>query len=144
MSNDRTKHKPDGTSTQAQDGAGKPRGLLLGGTAAVTASALGATALPKVAQAQQVQPGGNAPATAQLDRSKLPMPEPPFGGRIGRTYQDSPGEWPKLPAPPDGAPNVVIILLDDVGFGQVSTYGGPVPTTHLDQLDARRIPYTVF
>jgi arylsulfatase len=62
------------------------------------------------------------------------MPEPPFGGTIGQTYLDSKGEWPKLPAPPDGAPNVVIILLDDVGFGQVSTFGGPVPTPHLDDL----------
>jgi hypothetical protein len=55
------------------------------------------------------------------------MPDPPFGSTIGKTYQDFKSEWPKLPTPPDGAPNVVIILLDDVGFGQVSTFGGPVP-----------------
>src|SRR5262249_41176821 len=143
MSNDRTKLKPDDTASQAQEGV-KRRDLLLGGTAAVAASALGATSLPKAARAQQVPPGGSASATPQLDRSNPPMPEPPFGGRIGRTYQDSTGEWPKLPAPPDGAPNVVIILLDDVGFGQVSTYGGPVPTPHLDQLAARGLRYTRF
>jgi arylsulfatase A-like enzyme len=80
----------------------------------------------------------------QVDRSKLPMPQPPFGGKIGQTYQDSKSEWPKLPTPSDGAPNVVIILLDDVGFGQVSTFGGPVPTPHLDQLAASGLRYTRF
>jgi len=72
------------------------------------------------------------------------MPEPPFGGKIGKTYQDSVAEWPKLPAPPDGAPNVVIILLDDVGFGQVSTFGGPVSTPRLDELAARGLRYNRF
>src|SRR5262245_65526255 len=134
MSSDRTKLKSGDTASQAQDGV-KRRDLLLGGTAAVAASALGATSLPKAAQAQQVQPGGNAPATSQLDRSKLPMPEPPFGGRISRTYQDSTGEWPKLPAPPEGATNVVIILLDDVGLGQVSNCCGPDKTTHTGLYD---------
>ena len=78
------------------------------------------------------------------DRSKLPMPEPPFGGTIGTTYKESKADWPTLPAPPEGAPNVVIILLDDVGFGQVSTFGGPVPTPHLDDLASRGLRYTRF
>src|SRR5262245_48410093 len=80
----------------------------------------------------------------QIDRSKLPLPEPPFGGKIGKTYKESQSEWPKLPAPPDGAPNIVIILLDDVGFGQVSTFGGPVPTPHLDKLAQAGLRYTRF
>jgi hypothetical protein len=63
-----------------------------------------------------------------IDRTKLPLPEPKFHGKIGKTYVDSKEDWPKVPTPPKGAPNVVIILLDDVGFGQVSTFGGPVPT----------------
>lgn len=70
----------------------------------------------------------------EFDRSQLPLPEPPFQGKIGKTYQDSEAAWPELPAPPEGAPNVVIILLDDVGFGQVSTFGGPVPTPNLDNV----------
>jgi hypothetical protein len=77
-------------------------------------------------------------AKNKLDRSKLPMPEPPFKGKIGKTYLDSKAEWPKLPAPPEGAPNVVIILLDDVGFGQVGTFGGPVPHTEPGQTRGRR------
>jgi arylsulfatase len=72
------------------------------------------------------------------------MPDPPFGGTIGPTYKDSIGEWPALPQAPAGAPNVVIILLDDVGFGQVSTFGGPVPTPHLDRLAAQGLRYNRF
>jgi hypothetical protein len=64
------------------------------------------------------------------------MPEPPFKNKIGKTYKQSKSEWPELPKAPKGAPNVVIILLDDVGYGQASTFGGPVPTPHLDKLAA--------
>lgn len=78
------------------------------------------------------------------DRSRLPMDEPPFGGKIGATYQQSTAEWPELPTPPKGAPNVVIILLDDVGFGQASTFGGPVETPALEALAARGLRYNRF
>ena len=64
---------------------------------------------------------------AAQDRSVIPLPEPAFEGKIGETYKNSEGAWPKLPAPPAGAPNVVVILLDDVGFGQTGTFGGPIP-----------------
>ncbi len=82
--------------------------------------------------------------TTQLDRSKLPIPEPPFGGKIGKTYKESKSEWPALPQPPKGAPNVVIILLDDVGFGQASTFGGPVPTPSLEKLASEGLRYNRF
>lgn len=82
-------------------------------------------------------------AVAQ-DRTVIPLPEPPFEGKIGETYQDSEGAWPKLPAPPTGAPNVVVILLDDVGFGQTGTFGGPIPTPALDKLAAKGLRYTRF
>jgi len=77
-------------------------------------------------------------------RLKLPMEPPPFEGTIGRNYKESVEDWPKLPAAPEGAPNVVIILLDDVGFGQVSTFGGPVPTPALDELAAGGLRYNRF
>ncbi|HUD30977.1 MAG TPA: sulfatase-like hydrolase/transferase, partial [Novosphingobium sp.] len=79
-----------------------------------------------------------------IDRSRLPLPRPPFNGKIGKTYQESESAWPELPKPPEGAPNVVLILLDDVGFGQVSTFGGPVPTPVLDGLAADGLRYTRF
>lgn len=79
-----------------------------------------------------------------IDRSRLPLPEPKFEGKIGHSYAESRPEWPKVPTAPTGAPNVVLILLDDVGFGQVSTFGGPVPTPALDKLAARGLRYNRF
>jgi arylsulfatase A-like enzyme len=81
---------------------------------------------------------------SDIDRTVLPLPTPPFGGKIGKTYLESEHEWPAVPAPPKGAPNVVIILLDDVGFGQISTFGGPVPTPSFDKLAARGLRYNRF
>ncbi len=78
------------------------------------------------------------------DRSVLPLPPDPFQGKIGKTYKESEEAWPKLPTPPAGAPNVVVILLDDVGFGQTSTFGGLIPTPNLDALAGRGLKYTRF
>ncbi|MGB5322631.1 sulfatase-like hydrolase/transferase [Lutimonas sp.] len=86
----------------------------------------------------------NQPVTEAIDRTVIPLPEPEFGGIIGKTYKESESEWPKLPAPPAGAPNVVVIMLDDVGFGQTSTFGGPIPTPVLDQLASQGLRYTRF
>ncbi|MCA9240382.1 MAG: arylsulfatase, partial [Planctomycetales bacterium] len=82
--------------------------------------------------------------TSAMDREQLPIPDPPFTGKIGKTYQESEAAWPQLPKPPEGAPNVVIILLDDVGFGQAGTFGGPVPTPALDRLAERGLKYNRF
>ncbi len=78
------------------------------------------------------------------DRSALPLPESKFEGKVGKTYADSEPDWPKVPKPPESAPNVILIMLDDVGFGQVSTFGGPVPTPALDKLAARGLRYNRF
>ncbi|OUS89635.1 sulfatase-like hydrolase/transferase [Rhodococcus sp. NCIMB 12038] len=79
-----------------------------------------------------------------LDRARLPIPDPPFTGTVGRSYLESEEAWLAPPAPPPGAPNVVLIVLDDVGFGQVGTFGGPVPTPALDRLAARGLKYNRF
>ena len=73
-----------------------------------------------------------------------PLPTPPFEGVIGATYKESTAAWPTLPTPPAGAPNVVVILLDDVGFGQTSMFGGPVPTPQLDKLAQQGLRYNNF
>jgi hypothetical protein len=52
-------------------------------------------------------------AWAQSDGSVLPKPSPPFGGTIGKTYQESKPDFPKPIAAPKGAPNVLLILTDD-------------------------------
>jgi arylsulfatase len=76
--------------------------------------------------------------------NKLPADDPEFQGKIGRTYKDSEMAWPELPSPPKGAPNVVVILLDDVGFGMTSTFGGSIPTPNLDSLANEGLRYNRF
>lgn len=89
--------------------------------------------------------GGIAlPAAQAAELTKVPPPTPAFEGKIGQTYQESEPAWPVLPAPPNGAPNVVVILLDDVGFGQPSTFGGLIPTPKLDELAAQGLRYNRF
>src|SRR5580693_6940170 len=57
-----------------------------------------------------------------------------FQGRIGRDWRDSEPWWPPEPTPPPGAPNVLLIVLDDVGFAQLGSYGSDVDTPVLDGL----------
>ncbi|QDV65203.1 Arylsulfatase [Crateriforma conspicua] len=78
------------------------------------------------------------------DRSKVPMRLTPFEGEIGKTYKDSVSDWQGPVAAPEGAPNVLLILLDDVGFGQTSTFGGLIPTPNLDELASEGIKYNRF
>ena len=75
----------------------------------------------------------------------LPRPDFHFPGNVGRTYLDS--DKPQFPQPvqaPKGAPNVVLILLDDAGFGQFSTFGGGVPSPTMDKLAAEGLRYNRF
>ena len=75
----------------------------------------------------------------------LPGPDFHFGGRIGRTYQDSdPATFPQIVRPPKGAPNIVLILLDDVGFGQFSVFGGAVSSPNMEKLAAQGLRYNRF
>ena len=76
--------------------------------------------------------------------SQLPKPDPGFKGTIGETYKDSKPDYPQAVMAPKGAPNVLLILLDDVGFGMCSTFGGPVPTPHLDKLAKNGLTYNRF
>ncbi|MBW8711586.1 MAG: sulfatase-like hydrolase/transferase, partial [Mycobacterium sp.] len=80
------------------------------------------------------QGNGNGHRNATLVSDILPLPEPRFHGRIGSTYVDSEADIISLPTPPAGAPNVLLVLLDDVGFGQTSTFGGPANTPTLQRL----------
>jgi len=75
----------------------------------------------------------------------LPKPETKVKAIVGKTYHEStPGKLPMPPKAPNGAPNVVIVLLDDVGFAATNTFGGPIPTPALDQLSAEGIRYNRF
>ena len=80
-----------------------------------------------------------------LAQDVLPRPEEAFPGPVGRTAEDSPpAHWPKLPEAPKGAPNVIVIMTDDVGFGASSTFGGPVPTAAFDALAKNGLRYNEF
>lgn len=68
----------------------------------------------------------------------------PFGGVVGRTYDDSTPWWPPLPTAPDGAPNVVMVLLDDVGYAQFGCYGSDIETPCFDELAAHGLRYSNF
>ena len=91
-------------------------------------AALGALSLAITASAQEV----------------LPRPEPPFQGQIGRTVKDSKPDFPKEVQAPHGAPNVLLIMTDDVGFGASSPFGGAIATPTLDRLAASGLRYTQF
>ncbi|MES2223228.1 MAG: arylsulfatase [Acidobacteriota bacterium] len=83
-------------------------------------------------------------STPNGSRSILPHPEPPFKGKIGRTVKDSTPDFPKGLEAPDGAPNVLLILMDDVGFGASSTFGGPIDTPNFQRLADNGLRYNMF
>ena len=74
----------------------------------------------------------------------LPINPPPFRGKIGITYKESTPDFPAPIKAPEQAPNVLLVLLDDVGFGQASTFGGPVDTPNLTHLAERGLRYNQF
>ena len=72
------------------------------------------------------------------DRTVLPPASAEFRGRIGENYKNSTPDWsPSLPVnAPEGVPNILMIVLDDVGYSQLGCYGGPIETPNLDRLAA--------
>lgn len=80
------------------------------------------------------------------DRTRLPIPQRSFGGTVGRTMANSVGDWTIVPgaAAPDGAPNVLIVLIDDAGFGGPDTFGGAIRTPTLSRLAQNGLAYNRF
>ena len=74
----------------------------------------------------------------------LPQPQQPFKGKIARTAKDSTPDFPKGVEAPKGAPNILLILTDDVGFGASSTFGGPIQTPNFSRLADSGLRYTMF
>jgi len=74
----------------------------------------------------------------------LPVPESQFGGVIGRKARESRPDFPKAITAPKGAPNVLLIMTDDTGFGAASTFGGPIPTPNLERVYQQGICYNQF
>ncbi len=80
------------------------------------------------------------------DRTKLPIPDRAFGGTLGRTMDKSVGDWTIIPGPkvPDGAPNVLICLIDDAGFGAPDTFGGGISTPNFTRVGEMGLKYNAF
>ena len=83
-------------------------------------------------------------ARVGLGQAVLPLPEPPFQGLANRTLAGSKPDYPRPVQAPQGAPNILLILIDDAGFGNPSTFGGPVQTPTLDRLARDGLRYNRF
>ena len=87
---------------------------------------------------------GSPNATTTVGGKKLPEPNPKFEGIIKEKAAESKPWWAPRVVPPKGAPNVLLIMTDDVGFGAPGTFGGVVPTPALDRIAKTGLRYTNF
>ena len=87
---------------------------------------------------------GSPSATTTIDGKQLPPPPEKFGGKIERTAEGSKPYWPARVVPPKGAPNILLIMTDDAGYGVPSTFGGVIPTPALDRIANNGLRYTNF
>jgi arylsulfatase A-like enzyme len=97
------------------------------------------------AHAQQITGEPGSPSATMTPYGQvLPHPAIPFGGEINLNATQSKPWWPPRVAPPAGAPNILLIMTDDVGFGAPSTFGGVIPTPNLDRIANAGLRYTNF
>ncbi len=87
---------------------------------------------------------GSPDATTTIDGKQLPPPDPKFGGVIEDNAAQSKAWWAPRIVPPKGAPNVLLIITDDVGFGAPSPFGGVIPTPALDRVAQNGLRYINF
>jgi arylsulfatase A-like enzyme len=87
---------------------------------------------------------GQPSATTTVGAKQLPAPEPKFGGVIKDTLKGSKTWWPPRIVPPKGAPNVLLIMTDDQGYGVPGTFGGVIPTPALDRVAKAGLRFTEF
>ena len=85
-------------------------------------------------------------APIAIAQDNLPQPDPTFHGKIGKTYHDSTADKSMFDSPtaPEGAPNILLVMIDDAGFGATSTFGGPCNTPVLDKLAKNGLRYNNF
>jgi len=87
---------------------------------------------------------GSPGATTTIDGKQLPPPDPKFGGVIREKASESKAWWPPRVVPPKGAPNVLLIMTDDVGYAAPGTFGGVIPTPAMDRIAKIGLRYTNF
>jgi arylsulfatase A-like enzyme len=124
----------------------KPYNLKRCSLAGITASVTLLTSFAPHAWAEIQTTGviGAPNATTTISGAQLPPPNPKFGGVINEKAADSKPWWPPTVVPPKGAPNILLIMTDDCGFGSPSTFGGVIPTPALDRIAASGLRYTQF
>jgi arylsulfatase A-like enzyme len=87
---------------------------------------------------------GSPSATTTISGKELPAPDPKFGGVIKDNALQSKAWWAPRVVPPKGAPNILLIMTDDSGFGVPGTYGGVIPTPAMDRIAKAGLKYTQF
>lgn len=87
---------------------------------------------------------GSPSATTTINGKQIPAPVDKFGGVIKQNAKDSKPWWPPTIVPPKGAPNVLLIMTDDQGYGVSGTFGGVIPTPSLDRIANSGLRYTQF
>jgi arylsulfatase len=99
--------------------------------------------VPSIAQQTTGTPGSPS-ATMTIDGKQLPPPDQKFGGMIKEDAAESKPWWAPSVVPPKGAPNVLLIMTDDAGYGVSGTFGGVIPTPALDRVAKDGLRYTRF
>jgi len=95
--------------------------------------------------AQQINGTPGSPSATQvINGNQIPAPPLPFGGVINETAATSTPYWPPRVVPPKGAPNVLLIMTDDQGYGVSGTFGGVIPTPAMDRVAQAGLRYTEF
>ena len=117
--------------------------LFKHGLTVLTASAGMFATLPTPAQQINGTPGSPS-ATQVINGNQIPSPPLPFGGVINESVADSKPYWPPRVVPPKGAPNILLIMTDDAGYGVSGTFGGVIPTPAMDRVAAAGLRYTQF
>jgi arylsulfatase len=107
-------------------------------------AAIMAVVLSAKAEIQTTGEPGSPSATTTISGKQLPAPDPKFGGVIKDSAAQSKPWWPPTVVPPKKAPNVLLIMTDDAGYGISSTFGGVIPTPALDRVAKAGLRYTQF
>ncbi|MCZ7537736.1 MAG: arylsulfatase, partial [Acidimicrobiia bacterium] len=89
---------------------------------------------------------GREDVSDAIDRTTLPIRRPSFGGVVNRTLEGSQPDWGQISSieAPEGAPNVLLVLIDDAGFGNPSAFGGPIDTPALERVADEGARYNAF
>ncbi|HUK71485.1 MAG TPA: arylsulfatase [Streptosporangiaceae bacterium] len=152
-----TKHKVDsgigeGLGDKLQPGTAVVIAIVNDGDRLAAERALAGSLAKSVASMDKKGLGNLKAALAEAagkfspDRTVLPISDHSFGGTMGRTIDQSVPDWTVIPGPkaPEDAPNVLVVLIDDAGFGNPDTFGGPISTPNLTRVQRMGLTYNRF